>query len=140
MKRVTRSLWVSITGPQPQVRFYLHVFLNHFGRTKQILAGVAWALSTIPEGAELDLTSTFPPSKESKQAPSRLSLPEDNLQQHQRDTKWGYEVGPDQVSCSWTKLLLFPRDAKHAMDDQELEKFSATGIFHLPSRWTQRVL
>ncbi|KAH8423869.1 uncharacterized protein LDX57_001621 [Aspergillus melleus] len=56
---------------------------------------VAWALSTVPEGADFDVISTYPPSKRSKQAPSRLSLPEDNLQQNQRDTKWGYEVGPD---------------------------------------------
>lgn len=67
-------------------------------------------------------------------APSRIAYSVDNPRVGKQ--RWGYQVEPGMIACSWTKLLLDKSTPLTKYDDAALDDSSGAGILKIPESKT----
>lgn len=81
---------------------------------------------------ELRIVPLYPDHQtEIRRIPTRFAYARENASL--KSDKWGFEVGPKETPCSWTKLLL-DKNAVFGEDDDIISKIVVDeGMMHLPS-------
>jgi len=97
--------------------------------------GVSYVTSEKTSVHDIDVLRVWPgngcPVEGNWKTPSVIAYQSENKSKN-RD-HWGYEVRPNMVSCSWTKLLLDTSAETAAFDDPSLrDAAGSAGFFHLP--------
>ncbi|KAF7872010.1 uncharacterized protein EAF02_009115 [Botrytis sinoallii] len=115
------------TGLPPRHKIIVAI---DFGTT--FLVCIIYGLSTQEIGDELSIVPLCSHHKTEKQKiPSRIAYARENPSLLKSD-KWGFDVGPKLMSCSWTKLLL-DKNAVFGEDDDIISKIVIDeGMMHLP--------
>lgn len=100
-----------------------------FGTT---YSGVAYVSSTDASG-DVEIITKWNGGEEGtlQKAPSRVAYSSENRFSDGKD-KWGYEVKPGMVACSWFKLLLDSSTKKSDFDDDQLYRSEEEGLLRLP--------
>ncbi|KAF7900053.1 hypothetical protein EAF00_004389 [Botryotinia globosa] len=132
---MTHQLSGNISGPNKAVatglppRHKIIVGID-YGTT---FSGVIYGLSTMKTVDELKFVPLGPHHEtEMRRIPTRFAYARENANLLSLD-KWGFEVGPKEISCSWTKLLL-DKNAVFGEEDDIISKIVVDeGMMHLPS-------
>ncbi|THV49368.1 hypothetical protein BGAL_0198g00060 [Botrytis galanthina] len=95
-------------------------------------SGIIYGLSTLKDANDLRILSLHAINEsEIQKAPSRIAYARENPSLLKSD-QYGFDAGPKQTSCSWTKLLL-DKNAVFGEDDDIISKIVIDeGMMHLP--------
>lgn len=109
-----------------------------FGSFADTGEGLAWTDSSKADHKHVNLVTTWPggPTNNNsylQKVPSQIAYKEFNASLNLPDDRWGYEVEPGMVNCSWTKLLLDRNALPSDQDDPDLRGMLDRGIYKLPA-------
>ncbi|APA11341.1 hypothetical protein sscle_07g061110 [Sclerotinia sclerotiorum 1980 UF-70] len=118
------------TGLPPRHRIVIAI---DYGTT---YSGLSYAISNAEKGTEYGIGWPRSLNTDSLgKIPTKIAYKAENLQSLQTDT-WGYAVGADSKSCSWTKLLLDKSAFKNRDDEVGPRENIDEGMMHLPPNRT----
>ncbi|EME44334.1 hypothetical protein DOTSEDRAFT_88524 [Dothistroma septosporum NZE10] len=120
----------SSDGNRHSSRYRLVVGID-YGTT---FSGISFVTTDKSSIDDVQVISSWPSNstQSSWKVPTRMAYAKEN--QHKRTPRdtWGFGVGPDLVSCAWTKLLLDSKSERMAHDDPYLQTAIDSGILHVP--------
>lgn len=94
--------------------------------------GVSWAESTKTRLEDINVINTWPGHRDSTwKVPSRIAYASENKNKIPAD-QWGFQVSPNLMCYSWTKLLLDKSAQLTGYDDPSLKDLFGSGLMSLP--------
>ncbi|KAK2834840.1 hypothetical protein FQN49_006865 [Arthroderma sp. PD_2] len=95
-------------------------------------SGVSWAESTKTRLEDINVINTWPGHRDSTwKVPSRIAYASENKNKITTD-QWGFQVSPNLMCYSWTKLLLDKSAQLTGYDDPSLKDLFGSGLMSLP--------
>ncbi|KAK2733112.1 hypothetical protein FQN57_002304 [Myotisia sp. PD_48] len=95
-------------------------------------SGISWVESTKTRLEDINVINTWPGHRDSTwKVPSRIAYAKENNGKIPND-QWGFEVSPNLMSYSWTKLLLDKHARIGEYDDPSLKDLFGSGLMNLP--------
>lgn len=81
---------------------------------------------------DIHVIRTWPGKDGEWKTPTRIAYASENHKVGLKDNLWGYQVEPNMVSCSWTKLLLDSQTKDTKFDDSSIRDAIDEGRLRLP--------
>lgn len=99
--------------------------------------GVGFGTTNASSVDDLNVIRTWPGRDGEWKVPSRIAYAHENTKSGLANKNaWGYEIDPNMVSCSWTKLLLDMTAVHSTHDDPALQFAVDQGMLRTPHNYT----